>query len=108
MPPKGYKKNVHMLQANDSMVIAPAPEAPKNYLLEDDIRDAIQPFVDRGVRLSLDDDTWYLTLNKKVYDVKGKVCGSGDVKICGNRQMPIKDLLYSARELMIEITPGHC
>lgn len=99
------KKTVH-LQANDPF--AKEYGQHSEMLTEEQIREALQPYVAKGVRVSIEDETWHMTLNKKVYNVHGKSIGSGDVSCCGTRYMPVKDLLYSARELMIEITPGHC
>jgi hypothetical protein len=103
--PRGRPKKIAQLQANDPFEKQHGSEV--DMLTEDEIRDAAQPYVDKGVKLKIDDELWYMTLNKKVYNVHGKVIGSGDVTICGNRHMPVRDLQFSARELFIEITPGH-
>lgn len=100
-------KKVQMLQANDAMPPAVALVSSIEQLTENQMREALQPYASRNVKLDFDDNVWYLTQHKKVYDIHGKVLGSGDVKVCGTRQMPIKDFVYSLRELLIEITPGH-
>ena len=104
MPPKGYRKNaVAHLQANDTMEYAPKPAMIG--LTDEQIEEALQPYKASGVRLELTDTHWLLTLKKDVRDIKGRVIGSGDVKVTGTRQMPIKDFLYSISELLIPITP---
>lgn len=98
-------KKVSILQANDATSYVNPKEVDR--LTEEQIRDAAQPFIDRGARLEVTSDHWVLSIRKTVYDLKGRHMGSGDIKICGNFKMPIKDFLFSANELMIPITaPG--
>lgn len=102
----GRPKKVQILQAND-VIPTSTPINLMEPLTETQMLEALQPYASRGVKLDFNDGVWFLTQHKKVYDNKGKSIGSGDVRVCGTRQMPIKDFIYSVRELMIEITPGH-
>ncbi|MDE2100403.1 MAG: hypothetical protein KGL39_24335 [Patescibacteria group bacterium] len=92
---------VKMLQANDTF--EEREQVVPQFLSEEEIKEALKEYTARGVRIELTKDHWYLTLRKEVRDIKGRVIGAGDCRCQGVREMPVKDLLYSAEQLMIPL-----
>jgi hypothetical protein len=96
-------RKVAVLQVNESPTPVVVPDT--NFLTEEQILEAMQPYEKRGVKIDITDTHWFLTLHKNVCNIHGKVIGGGEVKASGNRKMPVKDLIYSANELLVPITP---
>lgn len=103
------RRKMRHLQANDPFLGSEANQplttgAPEDYLTEEDINTTLKPYVEKGVKVEFNDDQWFMTLHKQVFDARGRSLGGGPIKYTGTRRMPVKDLITAADELMIPIT----